>query len=481
MIFLCSAGSSRSWRRWIPILTFITIHIALFVALGCHGGLTDGINFVTDDGSLKLTSLSRVATLISIVVGLLLVLVSWYPDRSGVGEDDNPAATPAPPSIAAEYFALMLIALSGLLLTFVANNLVVLFLALEMVSMPTYAMVALSRARLQAKEAGLKYFFLGALAAGIMVYGFSFLYGLTGTIQLDEIGNALARNPSNPYYVLAIILVIVGLCFKIAAVPMHFYAADVYQGAACTMTALLAFLPKFAGFYVLLLIIKTVVGPLVGDVSYQITAWLLWVLAAATMTTGNVLALVQRNVKRLLAYSSVTHTGYIMLALLAWPYQESSAENAVVFYISVYALATLGAFAILSLMESRGDEAQQITDLRGLGRRHPALALGLTVCVFSLVGMPLTGGFIGKFYVFSALASSDALSQTWIITLLIIALVNIPIAAGYYLKIIAACYLDDGDFIPEIKTSIKQYLGIAIAVVFTIILGIAPRLLLNLF
>ena len=248
MIFLCSAGRAGNWRRLIPILTFFTIFVALFVAIACHGGLDDGVNIVTEDGSLRLTSLSRIATLVSIIIGLVLVLVSWYPDRYDEGENDNQvSASGMVPSIAAEYFALMMISLSGLLLTAVANNLVVLFLALEMVSIPTYAMVALSRARMQAKEAGLKYFFLGALAAGIMVYGFSFLYGLTGTIQLDKIGEALARNPGNHLYVLALILVIVGLCFKIAAVPMHFYAADVYQGAACPVTALLAFLPKFAG------------------------------------------------------------------------------------------------------------------------------------------------------------------------------------------------------------------------------------------
>ncbi|KPK75642.1 MAG: hypothetical protein AMJ79_10540, partial [Phycisphaerae bacterium SM23_30] len=243
-------------------------------------------------------------------------------------------------------------------------------------------------------------------------------------------------------------------------------------------TALLAFLPKFAGFYVLLLIIDSIVQPLM-DINSQITAGLLWVLAAATMIVGNVLALVQRNVKRILAYSSITHSGYIMLALLAWPYQQTSAQAAVIFYICVYGFATLGAFAILALMEIRGDEAQMLTDLTGMGRRHPALAAGLTICVFSLAGMPLTGGFMGKFYVFSALASSTALSQTWIITLFIIGLVNIPIAAGYYLRIIAACYLDDGEFIPEINTTQPQIAGIIVATAVTVILGITPSLLLN--
>jgi len=479
ILFLCSAQRFHNFRPYIPVLAFVVILLALFTALFCHGNPARTDELISADGSLRLIAFSRITTCVGVIFGLLLVLISWNPDRRGVAATTD-QTDPQSPTIAPEYFALLLVALSGLLLTAVANNLIVLFLALEMVSMPTYALVALSRQHSQAKEAALKYFFLGALAAAILVYGFSFIYGLTGSIRLDQIADTIAHGEIiNPeLLLLALVLVLVGLCFKIAAVPMHFYAADVYQGAACPVTALLAFLPKFAGFYVLFLIAGFVINPLPENQAHVI-AGLIWILAAATMIVGNVLALVQRNVKRILAYSSVTHSGYILLALLAWPFTDNSARTALVFYICAYALSTLGAFAILTLMEKHNDEVQQLSDLNGLGRQHPALAAGLTICIFSLMGMPLTAGFIGKFYVFSALFESTALSPYWIITLLIIALVNIPIAAGYYLKIIAACYLSDDNFTPQIHITRFQKTGIALTVITIIVLGIAPKILLH--
>ena len=479
IIFLCSAQRCRNFRPYIPALAFVVIFLALFTAFFCQGHPARADELASADGSLRLTAFSRITTYVGVIFGLILVLVSWNPDHRGVAAAAD-QTNPQNPSISAEYFALLLVALSGLLLTAVANNLIVLFLALEMVSMPTYALVALSRRHSQAKEAALKYFFLGALAAALLVYGFSFIYGLTGTIRLDHISDAITHGEiiHPQLFLLALVLVLVGLCFKIAAVPMHFYAADVYQGAACSVTALLAFLPKFAGFYVLFLLAGFVIYPLPENQAH-IIAGLIWILAAATMIVGNVLALVQRNVKRILAYSSVTHSGYILLALLAWPYPDRSASIALVFYICAYALSTLGAFAILALMERNHDEVQQLSDLNGLSRQHPALAAGLTICIFSLMGMPLTAGFIGKFYVFSALFESTVLSQYWIIVLLIIALINIPIAAGYYLKIIAACYLGDEDFTPQIHAHRLQKTGIALAVITTIILGVAPNLLLK--
>ncbi len=485
IIFLSSAQRFHNFRSYIPVLAFIVIHLAMFTAFFCHGYPADA-DALSEDGSLRLTAFSSIANYVGIIFGLILVLVSWNPDRRGVAATSDPT-DPQTPTIAPEYFALLLVALSGLLLTAVANNLIVLFLALEMVSMPTYAIVALSRRHSQAKEAALKYFFLGALAAAILVYGFSFIYGLSGYIRLDQISVAISEGElvHPELLMLALILVLIGLCFKIAAVPMHFYAADVYQGAACSVTALLAFLPKFAGFYVLFLLAGFIFVPLSAEKaqvpaeSAQVIAGLIWILAAATMIVGNVLALVQRNVKRILAYSSVTHSGYILLALLAWPYPDNSAQIALVFYICAYALSTLGAFAILALMEKNGDEVQKLSDLNGLGRQHPALAAGMTICIFSLMGMPLTAGFIGKFYVFSALFGTTVISQYWIIVLLIVALINIPIAAGYYLKIIAACYLSDDEFTPQIHATRFQKTGIALTIITILLLGVAPKILLH--
>jgi NADH-quinone oxidoreductase subunit N len=484
LMFLVGLSRKPAIRDRLPYWAFLCILIAFIVSVSyLYGSSDSSVALKSSDGSLRLSPTSLMITYITLTIGALLVLISWNPDRF---QDSGSVGRAMPAnidrsSIAGEYFALLMLSLAGMLLTAVANNLIILFLALELVSIPTYIMVALSRPRMQAKEAGLKYFYLGALAAALMVYGFSFLYGITGKLQLDKIGTALAGG-NNSLILIVLLLVVVGLCFKIAAVPMHFYAADVYQGAASPVTALLAFVPKFAGFYALFLIISQVCGPFiqVSKISGEIISWLFWIIAAATMTTGNVLALMQKNVKRILAYSSIAHSGYILLAILAQPAAGSSVLGAILFYITVYAIATLGAFAVLTLLERNSDEAQQLSDLTGLARSKPALAAALAVCIFSLIGMPLTAGFIGKFYVFSTLVSSTVLPMKWLIVLLVIAVINAAVAAGYYLRIIAACYLDDGVSTVDVKTTPAQNGGIALAVLFTIILGVAPRLMTKL-
>ena len=469
---------SEAARRKLPLLALGTILIALTCSLiehfRDHGGPLD---IFSADGSLHLTVVGSFATCVSLVIGALLVLISWRPEAPA--EEDAGRWAPDRISIAGEFYGMMLFSLAGVALVTVSNNLIVLFMALELVSVPTYVLVTLSRRGGQAKEAGLKYFFLGAMAAALTVYGFSFLYGLSGSVEFGAIRQALAANP-NEFYLIALVLTITGLCFKIAALPLHFYVADVYQGASSSVTALLAFMPKIAGFYSLMVVVNLLGTPLWGPEGplQQLavpSGWMLWVLAAGTMTVGNVLALKQRNVKRLLAYSSIAHSGYMMLALLVGS-EEST--NAIYFYITVYAISTLGAFGVLALIERQGDEAQQLEDLVGLGARHPGLAAALAICIFSLIGMPMTGGFVGKLYVFSSLVGGGD-EVPYRMTLLVIALVNAAVAAAYYLRIIGACYLSDGTFsasvVPERKA---QQIGIALATIMTLILGVAPSLLI---
>ena len=476
LIFLAGVTQTPGVLRRLPYWAFLCILIAFMVgAYYPREASGSGLELASSDGSLRLSATSLMITYISLTIGALLVLISWNPDLRLAEQDSQTGST----SIAGEFFGLLLLCLAGLLLTAVANNLIVLFLALELVSIPTYILVTLSRPGMQAKEAGLKYFYLGALAEAILMYGFSFLYGMTGQLQLDRIGQMLTGN-HNPFILLVLVLIVVGLCFKIAAVPMHFYAPDVYQGAAAPVTALLAFVPKFAGFYALILVVKLAFNPLLMEsaLTGEVVGWLFWILAALTMTVGNVLALMQKNVKRLLAYSSIAHSGYMLLAVLVLSCSyKTEALGAIIFYITVYAVATVGAFAVLALFGRNGDEAQQLSDLTGLARSHPALAAALAVCIFSLIGMPLTAGFIGKFYVFSTLLTSTVLPHKWLVVLLVVALINAAIAAGYYLRIIAACYLDDGPSTVEVRTTPAQNGGIALAVLFTILLGVAPRLL----
>ena len=470
LCLLLGVAEGGAYRRWLGPLALISVVVALASIL-CESYSGLSLPLYEPEQSVNLTTSGYFASLITLAIGALLILVGWNPDARNQSE---PAV-----KISTEFFSMVLFSLSGVVLVTMANNLIVLFLALELVSVPTYVLVTLSRKDAQAKEAGLKYFFLGAMAAALMVYGFSFLYGLAGSVQLDVIAQQVAANP-NGFYVLAFLLAISGLCFKIAALPMHFYVADVYQGAASAVTAMLAFLPKLAGFYALILLLKLIGYPLWETTNQlaPISGWTLWILAAATMTVGNVLALMQENIKRILAYSSVAHTGYMMLALLVGSTGSVDATVAIYFYISVYAVATLGAFGVLALLEREGREAQTLEDLRGLARQHPALAAAMTICIFSLIGMPLTAGFVGKFYVFSSLVGSQNVPYN--IHLLVVALINAAAAAAYYLRIIRACYLDEGNFSGQIQQEkAPQAAGITLACVLTLLLGVAPSLLVK--
>ncbi|RIK64836.1 MAG: NADH-quinone oxidoreductase subunit L [Planctomycetota bacterium] len=358
----------------------------------------------------------------------------------------------------AEFFSLLLFSLAGISLVSLANDLILLFLALELVSVPTYILIGLSRRDLRAQEATGKYFFLGAFAAAIMLYGFSFLYGGAGTTQLfaqatgeTSIANylELPSQAADKFIILGLLLSIGGLAFKLAGVPLHFYVADVYQGAASPVTGMLGFVPKFAGFLAIIRILS-LTGWNFGDGLF----WLLWAMASLTMIVGNTLALMQQNVKRMLAYSSVAHSGYMLVGLVAGPAALgkntgplSDGISALLFYMAIYAVMNLGAFAAITYFRKPGedeeDSVETLDDLAGAGSRHPWAALCLAICVLSLMGMPPTGGFFGKLYVFSAAlsAASESPRHGAMIALVVIGVLNSAVAAAYYLRIVGACYL----------------------------------------
>ncbi|MFQ5501266.1 MAG: NADH-quinone oxidoreductase subunit N [Phycisphaerae bacterium] len=392
--------------------------------------------------------------LVTLCVGVLILLVNRH-----VPEDRERG----------EFTALILFSLCGVSLVAVANNLVLLFLALELVSVPTYILIGLSRRDIQAQEATGKYFFLGAFAAAITLYGFSFLYGAAGTLTLfvadpargPSIMGALATPEAmgDPLVLVGLFFSMGGLAFKIAAVPFHFYVADVYQGAASPITGMLGFVPKLAGFVALIQIL-TLTGWQHSDAIF----WPLWALAAATMTVGNTLALMQHNIKRMLAYSSIAHSGYMLMALVAGPGLGGAAESspmrngltALLFYMAVYGVMNLGAFAAISFFRMAGpddpeDSIEQLDDLAGAARRHPWACLALAICVLGLMGFPLTGGFLGKLALFSAVLSAadpasalvevSSMRSTGLIVLVVIGALNAAVAAAYYLRILATCYL----------------------------------------
>lgn len=351
----------------------------------------------------------------------------------------------------AEFYAFFLFSLTGLMLTASANDLIWLFLALELTSLPTYIMVTISTRGTRSQEAGVKYFFLGALGAAVFLYGFGLLYGAAGSTDLVEIAGAFRAQAVgeglNPIAIAGLTISLIGLCFKIAAVPMHAYAADVYQGAASGVSAMLAFVPKAAGFLAIMMICGTV-GWVHGGAESALPKpiyVLLWIVAVATMTGGNVLAIRQTSVKRMLAYSSIAHSGYMLVGIIAGPGigKGSFWDNglaAVLFYLLTYGVTNVGTFAVLACIKTaNGDEADDIADIRGLHRTRPHLAAAMLLCVLSLLGLPPLLGFFGKLGLFTAAISAGE------IPLVIILGLNSAIAAFYYLRIVRAAYLDAPD------------------------------------
>ena len=352
---------------------------------------------------------------------LVLLLSVGYLPRQGVA--------------AGEYYALALFATVGMMLMAAGTDLLVIFLALELMSLSLYVLAGTFRTRPDGHEAALKYFLLGAFASGFFLYGIALLYGATGTTNLARLGTALAAPGAagNPMVLAGLALLLVGFGFKTSTVPFHQWAPDVYQGAPTPVAAFIATGSKAAAFGGLLRVLAAM-RPLEAD-------WttVLWGLAALTMTVGNVVALVQGNVKRLLAYSSVAHVGYMLVGLAAG---LEPGSPAVLFYLAVYAIASVGAFGVILLLEREGEEAVDLAAFGGLSGPHPVLALGLTVFLLALIGMPPTAGFVGKFYLFSAAI------QQGLVGLAVIAVLNSVVAAYYYLRLIVYMYMREPEGAP---------------------------------
>ncbi len=427
-VLLVGALRAGSLRTLVSPLAFVTVLAALGASV--MQGEPKGTEAFL---GLWFHSLTFYARIVGLSVGALIVLVNW---RQAKEQERG------------EYLSMILFSLLGVLLTASANDLLVLFFAIELVSIPPYVLIALSRVDVRASEAAVKYFFLGALSAAIFAYGLSFLYGAMGTTTLYGVsGTAATSNLSaavakGGVALVGLLLVFGGLAFKIAAVPFHVYAADVYEGAASPVTGLLGFVPKLAGFLALIKLFAACNWVMPSSVW-----WMIWILAAATMTAGNTLGLLQRNAKRVLGYSSVAHTGYMLMALLVGPIggdgplQDGAA--ALLFYMAVYGVMNLGAFAVLGAFQVGERDLEMVDDLGGLSARSPLGALALAVCVFSLMGFPPTAGFLGKLYlVGSAVSVGDASGHHGaMIVLAVIAVLNAAIGAAYYLRIVQAAYV----------------------------------------
>lgn len=327
-----------------------------------------------------------------------------------------------------EFYIVVLLATVGMMFMAAARDMLVLYLGLETMSLSAYVLAGLFVERDRSKEAALKYFLTGAFASAILLYGVAFLYGATGSITFDGLRTALA-NPAHPTWaIMGAGLLLAGFGFKVAAVPFHMWAPDVYQGAPTPVSGLMAVGVKAAGFAaltrVVLVCFAYVDGPWV--------AWMLYALAVATMVWGNVAALAQRDIKRLLAYSSIAHAGYLLIAVTAG---NELTLPAIILYLTAYALMTLGAFAVVALLERQGERHLDIASWAGLARRHPYLALSMTVFLLSLAGIPPTIGFLGKWYVFAA-----AITRGYV-TLTIIGVATSLVSVYYYLRVVYVMFM----------------------------------------
>jgi len=359
---------------------------------------------------------------------------------------------------AGEYYGLILFGAVGMCLMSSAVELVLIFIALEISSISTYILAGFRRRAAISSEASVKYFLLGSFATAFFLYGIALMFGATGSTSISAISQVL-RSGSIPLLAYAgIALMFVGLGFKVAAAPFHIWTPDVYEGAPSPVVGFMSTAPKAAVFAVLLRIMFEANAP--GRL------WLIWVTAALSMTLGNLGALVQNNVKRLLAYSSIAHAGYLLVAFAALP---GSGIPAAMFYAASYAAMNVGAFAVVSHFASAGERYVTLEDYSGLGRRSPLLAATLTIFLLSLIGIPITGGFFAKFYVFSAALQAN------LVGLVIIGVLNSAVGAYYYLRVMVVMYMREPREeapLPPVPTGLRA--ALTLTVFATIYLGILP-------
>ena len=439
VVAVVGLSHSRRLRGSVPLITGLfligSVVLTQFVYADEEALKTSGLLFPKLGGFVK--SLTGLAGLALVAIGSGTVDRAY--ERAVAG-----GSVPFDPLRVArgEYHAFLLLSLVGVMLVCNATDLIWLFLALELSVLPTYVMVALSRNNRKANESAIKYFFLGAMSTAIFLYGFALLYGATGTMSFLEMRDVLTAQTASeaglaPFAVIGMALALLGICFKISAVPMHVYAPDVYEGASSPMTGFLSIIPKITGFVALIILCGTFGWAgreeltAAGTTMVQeglpapISA-MLWIIAVLTMTLGNIGALLQKSVKRLIAYSGISHTGYMLIGIVAG---TENGTDALLFYLVAYALGNLALFGVLSGLSRAGHEIETIDDLAGLWRTKPKMAGMLALAAGSFVGMPPLIGFWGKLMIFIAGVESGH------IVLVCIAAVNSAISAWYYLHL----------------------------------------------
>jgi NADH-quinone oxidoreductase subunit N len=372
-------------------------------------------------------------------------------------------------SLGGEFYALVLFSVVGQCFMADANELIMIFIGLEISSISSYILAGYLRDDTRNNESALKYFLLGSFATAFLLYGVAWIYGATASTHLDVIRQALMspNPPASALVGVSAALIFIGLAFKVSAAPFQSWAPDVYQGAPSPVTAFLTVGPKAAAFAVMVRVFIGGFGPIASQ-------WMpfLWGCALATMIVGNFGAILQSNIKRLLAYSSIAHAGYVLVAVTA---DSDVGSAAVMFYMAAYAVTNVGAFAVVTYFSRKDEQYVKIDDFAGLGERKPAMAAMLTIFLLSLIGVPLTGGFFGKFYIFKAALDSH------LVWLTVLGLLNSAVAAYYYLRLLVVMYFREPGESVENLPPVGRALGVAVyaSAIATIVLGVRPDLILD--
>jgi NADH-quinone oxidoreductase subunit N len=419
--------------------------LALLAALGMVVGivlsvLQTGQQTTAFDGKVVVDGFSIFMNVLFLGIGLVGVTVAYdYLKRMGLERG--------------EYYILLVFSISGMMLMGSANDLIIVFLALELLSIPLYVLSGIARPQEASEEAGIKYFLMGAFASGFVVYGIALIFGMTGTTAFPGILAAVSTGSIlNPLiFTIGGGLLLIGLGFKVAAVPFHMWTPDVYEGAPSAVTAFMSAGAKAAGFAALLRVFVVALP----SISVDMTA-VFWVVSALTMILGNVVAIAQTNIKRMLAYSSIAHAGYIMMALVLYgqPQLAPAAVSAALFYLVAYSLTNFGAWAVVIALEQKEGKGLLLADYAGLGRKHLGLAIAMTIFMLSFIGVPPTLGFVGKFYLFGTVIAGGYL---W---LALIAVLTSLVSAYYYLRVVGYMFMRDGEPLVRRDTFVNLTAGV---------------------
>jgi NADH-quinone oxidoreductase subunit N len=410
----------------------------------------------TSFGVIVADNFGLFVTLVLLIVGVLTIMFS----SPVVGRDGLPQG---------DYYALVLFSIAGMIMMATANDLLVVFIALEILSIAVYVLTGIRRNDPRAIEAAFKYFLLGAFSSAFFLYGIAFTYGLSGSTRLDRVGTYLASQAlsDNPLILVGLGFLLVGFAFKISAVPFHMWTPDAYEGAPAIVTGFMSTGVKAAAFAAFARVFLSAFEPFSGD-----WAPIVWFLAAATMILGTVVGVAQSNLKRMLAYSSIAHGGYLLVGLVA---VNDVGKAAMLFYLAAYAVTNLAAFGVIALLGSRDAANDELRDYAGLWHTRPALAALMTVCLLSLGGLPPTAGFIGKWYIFSAAVSAGYYG------LAIIGVLTSVISVFFYLRVVVMMYMADrpAALVPP-PTSRLGMAALVASIVAIVALGVLPTPVLNL-